>query len=251
MKKLFIIVVCLMSVGCLSDKKAQVEIDNLQERIDELELRVRENEGRLYRQLEEKVMPQPEPAEVLPAEPAASEPVPVGVDEDRLDQPPQEDSPADADRAGQEFEQMQTMDAPPPVEKPQPNNAAPVTALSSADVKAMYQSGYTSHTKRQFEDAEAAFRTIIDNHPGHSLAPNAMYWLAEGSYSRYNYEHAKLLFQRVFDNYPDSGKAPDALYKLAMSHEKLGMTMQARETYKKLVERYPESRAAGMAKGRY
>ncbi len=58
------------------------------------------------------------------------------------------------------------------------------------------------------------FQQFLQSYPQSSLADNAQYWLGESYYVTRDFQNAAAAFQTVLDRWPDSRKAPDALLKL-------------------------------------
>ena len=244
----FILILCpvLLFMGC-TNKKVELEQQRIDERISDLELRVRENESRLYRNLEKKFKAaqsdQAQPVleeEMDPAQKEAPEMdgayesvEPETVEPETVEPPSDSDAPKEADV----LEEMSTSAPDTPHE--------PLT-----NVKGLYKESLEHLYARRYEQAEMGFRAIADRSQTHPLAPNAAYWLAEVSYSQYNFNHAVLLFARVVERYPESGKAPDAMLKLAMCRDRLGQRKEALGEYRLLIERYPKSDAAAKARER-
>ncbi|MDJ0837976.1 MAG: tol-pal system protein YbgF [Acidobacteriota bacterium] len=224
------------STAC--DKKARLDIQDLDERVSELELRVRENEARLYRQLEERVAQQN----------AQPETRPMPAEEPEEDNPPAEEEAADV--PVEDPEPVEEVMEPMPEPEKKEDNPPETLVEGDFDVLTVYQKAYRDLEAMKYEEAEAGFRSITERAPEHKYAPNAMYWLGEVSYSQYNFNHAIVIFQRVLSQYPDSNKAPDALLKLAMSRDRLGQHEEAMDDYRRVIERYPETNAAKLAKTR-
>jgi tol-pal system protein YbgF len=102
----------------------------------------------------------------------------------------------------------------------------------------------------KYADAIIAFRQFLQSYPQSSLADNAQYWLGESYYVTRDFQNAAAAFQTVLDRWPDSRKAPDALLKLGYTQAELGRTAQARSTLASVSTRYPGSDAANLASAR-
>lgn len=109
----------------------------------------------------------------------------------------------------------------------------------TADAQYKYAFGLLSQA--DYNEAELALRTFVEQHPTDPLAGNAKYWLGETYYVRQDYQQAAITFAEAFQAYPDSPKAPDNLLKLGMSLAALGTNQDACGTYAELLKRYPDA----------
>ena len=107
--------------------------------------------------------------------------------------------------------------APPPSaaagEGPPP--AAPT--LPSKSAAAQYNSAFGLLRKANYQAAEDAFRSFVQQHPNSNLAGNAQYWLGESYYARGRYGDATIAFAEGYKRYPKGPKASETLLKLAMA----------------------------------
>ena len=82
------------------------------------------------------------------------------------------------------------------------------------------------------------------------MADNAQYWLGESYYVTRDFQNAAAAFQTLLDRWPDSRKAPDALLKLGYTQAELKHIAQARATLTSVSTRFPGSDAANLAAAR-
>ena len=109
--------------------------------------------------------------------------------------------------------------APPPAsvaagEGPPPPPAPTLPAESAA---AQYNSAIGQLRQANYQAAEDAFRSFLQQHPSSGLAGNAQYWLGESYYVRGRYADAAVAFAEGYKRYPKGAKASDTLLKLAMA----------------------------------
>ena len=152
-----------------------------------------------------------------------------------------------------------------------PAGAAEAAAAQAAQQTAMPQGGVVlpGETPReqyeyatnliqrgQYDQAEIALKSFIQQHPKDELTGNAQYWLGETYYVRNDFKNAAVAFAEGYQKYPDSQKAPDNLLKLAMALGQQGQKQNACVALSQLDKRYPSASAnikdrAGRAKKNY
>jgi tol-pal system protein YbgF len=111
----------------------------------------------------------------------------------------------------------------------QANDSIEQVSLNPATdtAEALYEKNYEVLLRRQFSEAEAGFRLLLEKYPDHSLAGSAQYQLGETFYAQGNYQEAARNFLQGYKNYPKSRRAPDSLLKLGLSLRKLDQQDQA------------------------
>jgi tol-pal system protein YbgF len=136
--------------------------------------------------------------------------------------------------------QMQAAQAQP---QPQPTQTASATTggfqLQGNTVEEQYQFAFDLLRQANYDEAEKALRTFVDQHPKDVLAGNAQYWLGETYYVRGRYQDAAIAFAEGFQKYPNNSKAPDNLLKLGMSLGQIGKKSEACVAFSELGKRFP------------
>ncbi|MGH7125081.1 MAG: tol-pal system protein YbgF [Stellaceae bacterium] len=135
-----------------------------------------------------------------------------------------------------------------PVFGPSPAQAAtpPQVAAAGAPVGAaspqeQYNAAFSLLRQARYEDAEAALRGFVQQHPRDTLAPAAQYWLGETFYVRKDYGNAASTFADGYEKYAKSSKGPDFLLKLGMSLANAGQKDNACRAYQRLERDYPQA----------
>ena len=123
----------------------------------------------------------------------------------------------------------------------QPNvESAPGAVLPAGTPQEKYKYARGLLLKNNFDGAEVALKTFIDEHGDDPLAGNAMYWLGETYYVRDQYAQAAKVFLQGYKVNPKGAKAPDTLLKLGMALAKLEKKKEACSTFKKLSNDFPK-----------
>lgn len=116
--------------------------------------------------------------------------------------------------------------------------------------QALYDRGYTLFHQGQYLDAEASFQRFLESYPESDLSDNAEYWIGECRFARRDYPGALQAFRRTVTRYPKGNKVADALLKAGQTHEQLGDVAAARRSYQEVGRRFPDSAAAVAANER-
>ena len=112
---------------------------------------------------------------------------------------------------------------------------------------AEYQVAFGLIRDREFDQALAALRKLLEEYPDGKLSDNAQYWLGEVLMAQGKFEPARDEFRVVMEQYPDSAKVPDAAYKLGRLYDLLGDKAEARKYLELVVSQYPGSSAASLS----
>ncbi len=96
-------------------------------------------------------------------------------------------------------------------------------------------------------EGAAALRAFLAKHPRHDFADNAQYWLGEAYYAQKDYANALAEFRSVVDTYPRGNKVPDALLKVGYCYLALGQTERSRAVLEQVVSLYPKTEPAATA----
>jgi tol-pal system protein YbgF len=130
------------------------------------------------------------------------------------------------------------------------NRAGQQTAMPNSGVvlpgetpREQYEYATNLIQRGQYDQAEIALKSFIQQHPKDELTGNAQYWLGETYYVRNDFKNAAVAFAEGYQKYPDSQKAPDNLLKLAMALGQQGQKENACVALRQLEKRYPDASA--------
>ena len=115
--------------------------------------------------------------------------------------------------------------------------------LPGATPREQYEYATNLIQRGQYDQAEIALKSFIQQHPKDELTGNAQYWLGETYYVRNDFKNAAIAFAEGYQKYPDSQKAPDNLLKLAMALGQQGQKENACVALRSLEKRYPDASA--------
>lgn len=137
--------------------------------------------------------------------------------------------------------------AAPPAGGTAPSTAPP---QDTPQAQAAYDQAFNLLRSAQYDQAIAAFKQFIVDHPKGPLSDNAQYWLGEADYVTRQFPAALTEFQKVVSDYPDSPKVPDAKLKIGFTQYEMAKWDDARKSLTDVVNNYPDSSAAKLAENR-
>lgn len=122
-----------------------------------------------------------------------------------------------------------------------PENA-PLPA-NPATAEEMYKNGMQAYNAGLTDEAEIAFKEILQKHPKHNLAGNAQYWLGETYLKTGELGKAKQAFKSGYQDYPKGNKSADSLFKLGVTLVKLNDRRSACVVYTSFAGEFPNADA--------
>ena len=125
--------------------------------------------------------------------------------------------------------------------------AAGATTDAAAADQASYLAALDLLKNGKFDEATAAFKRFLADHPQSDLADNAQYWLGEAYYVNRDFKAALQAFQAVVDNYGQSRKLPDAMLKIGYCDDELHHPELARRILGEVVAKFPGTTSATLA----
>ena len=117
----------------------------------------------------------------------------------------------------------------------------PVIATTPRDE---YNAAVAFLSRRDYEQAEIAFRGFLQNHPRDRLVGDATHQLGEAMYQRRQYREAAEQFLKVSTDYPRASRAPSSLLRLGQSLNALGEREAACAAYAEFNRKYPNANAS-------
>lgn len=109
------------------------------------------------------------------------------------------------------------------------------------DGDALFQSGYLSFTKGDYELAADYLNRYLEHFPHSGRAEEAHFLLADSFYYSKEYQKAFDLFSNLESQYPAGDKIGEARVKAALCLQKLGKTQLAVDLLRKTLKEHPDS----------
>src|SRR5690606_6636003 len=99
-----------------------------------------------------------------------------------------------------------------------------------------------------FAGAAAALDAFQKRYPGSGYRESVLFWLGNAQYGKRDYKDAVATFRLLVNSAPDSARAPEALLAIANCQLELKDSRTARRTIDELIKAYPQSEAAQAGK---
>lgn len=135
--------------------------------------------------------------------------------------------------------------------------AGPQNSVNKAgDAQALYLKGIASYEKGFYEEAEVAFKGVLEDYPLSPQAAVAQVALGDTCYAQERYEEAAAYYTTFCTFHPAHEKAPYALFQKGMSLLKEVLSIDRDQTstkkalfaFEDIMKNYPESPYAAKAK---
>jgi tol-pal system protein YbgF len=112
------------------------------------------------------------------------------------------------------------------------------------DEKRLYDEAMNVFRCGQFAEAANLLAAFQKRYPGSGYNESVLFWLGNAYYGKRDYKNAIASFRALVNAHPDSARAPEALLSIANCQVELRDTAGARRTIGELVKAYPKSEAA-------
>jgi tol-pal system protein YbgF len=134
--------------------------------------------------------------------------------------------------------------APRPVSSgvSQPSSGSLGTISASAlpgDAGPLFAAARSKLMQHDYEGAETAFRTFIEQFGADPQAAEAHYWLADSLFQQKAHAEAGVAYATMIKQFPSDARAPDALVRLARAMRLVGDKSKACAFLNELPVRYP------------
>jgi tol-pal system protein YbgF len=116
--------------------------------------------------------------------------------------------------------------------------------LADPDEKRLYEEAMAVLRKGEFDKAGAALLAFQRRYPASGYAESVQFWLGNAHYAKREYKDAIASFRALVNNAPDNPRAAEALLAIANCQVELKDTKSARKTIDELTKSYPKSEAA-------
>jgi len=129
--------------------------------------------------------------------------------------------------------------------------AAPSSGGSdAASENRAFETAYGFYRAERYREAASAFSGFLKQYPQSMHEANVYYWMGNAYFLSKDYANAVAAYRILLDKHDDHPRAPDAMLNLAESQLLLKQKANAKKTLKQLIARFPGSDASGKAKKR-
>ena len=129
--------------------------------------------------------------------------------------------------------------------------AAPSSGGSdAASENRSFEIAYGFYRAEKYREAASAFSGFLKQYPQSMHEANVYYWMGNAYFLSKDYANAVAAYRILLDKHDDHPRAPDSMLNLAESQLLLKQKSTAKTTLKQLIARFPGSDASGKAKKR-
>jgi tol-pal system protein YbgF len=133
---------------------------------------------------------------------------------------------------------------PPPARDPSATGGRYAALPPTQSPHDEYDLAYGFMLRKDFAQAEEAFRAFLGRYPNDRMSPDAQYWLGESFFQRQDYRDAADAFLTMSKKYEASPKAAEGLLRLAQSLTALNEKELACATFGEITRKYPRASTA-------
>ncbi len=152
----------------------------------------------------------------------------------------------------------ESLPAPETVNSDQAATSDSIWQFAEQSEHKVYDNAYKLLSTKQFPQAIASFKQLLEQYPAGKFAPNAYYWLGEiyAAQWQQNKANGALLqqavtaFKAVVESFPAHHKAVDALLKLGLVEVDQEHWVAAQALLQEVIQKYPDSSRARIAEAK-
>ncbi|NIR48162.1 tol-pal system protein YbgF [candidate division KSB1 bacterium] len=126
----------------------------------------------------------------------------------------------------------------------------PSTSFGLDESREIYNTAYRDVLRGNYQLALEGFRRFLQQYPNSDLSDNAQYWLGEVYYAQGRYVKAIEEFEKMVKWYRGSDKVSAALLKIGYSYINIDELDQGKLYLEEVINEYPDSQEANLARGR-
>lgn len=119
-----------------------------------------------------------------------------------------------------------------------------------ADEKKAYEDAIATLRGGDFDQAVTQLQSFQKRFPASGYADSVRFWLGNALYGKRDYKEAQAAFRTFVSTAPSHPRAPEAMLALANTQAEMKDTKAARRTIQDLLKAYPQSEAAQAGKER-
>lgn len=118
------------------------------------------------------------------------------------------------------------------------------------DEKREFDESLAKMRETDFAGGLSGLSAFLRKYPGTGYRESTLYWLGNAHYGLREYKEAIAVFRQLLNEAPKHMRAPEALLSIANCHAEIKEAKAARKALEELVKNYPESEAAQVARER-
>ena len=122
--------------------------------------------------------------------------------------------------------------------------------LAEPDEKRDFEAAFVLFRKGDFAAAAKEFAQFVKVYSASGYKPSALYWLGSAKFARRDFNEAIAHLKGLVNDFPNHARAPEAMLTIGNAQLEIKQAKEARKTFNELLKLYPTTEAAAAAKDR-
>jgi tol-pal system protein YbgF len=122
--------------------------------------------------------------------------------------------------------------------------------LAEPDEKRDFEAAFVLFRKGDFAASAKDFAQFVKVYSASGYKPSALYWLGSAKFARRDFNEAIAHLKGLVNDFPNHARAPEAMLTIGNAQLEIKQAKEARKTFNELLKLYPTTEAAAAAKDR-
>ena len=122
--------------------------------------------------------------------------------------------------------------------------------LAEPEEKRDFEAAFVLFRKGDFAAAAKEFAQFVKVYSASGYKPSALYWLGSAKFARRDFNEAIAHLKGLVNDFPNHARAPEAMLTIGNAQLEIKQAKEARKTFNELLKLYPTTEAAAAAKDR-
>lgn len=122
--------------------------------------------------------------------------------------------------------------------------------LAEPEEKRDFEAAFVLFRKGDFSAAAKEFAQFVKVYSASGYKPSALYWLGSARFARRDFNEAIAQLKGLVNDFPNHARAPEAMLTVGNAQLEIKQPKEARKTFNELLKLYPTTEAAAAAKDR-
>ena len=122
--------------------------------------------------------------------------------------------------------------------------------LADPDEKRDFEAAFVLFRKGDFAASAKEFAQFVKVYSASGYKPSALYWLGSAKFARRDFNEAIAHLKGLVNDFPNHARAPEAMLTVGNAQLEIKQAKEARKTFNELLKLYPTTEAAAAAKDR-
>jgi tol-pal system protein YbgF len=122
--------------------------------------------------------------------------------------------------------------------------------LADPEEKRDFEAAFVLFRKGDFSAAAKEFAQFVKVYSASGYKPSALYWLGSARFARRDFNEAIAQLRGLVNDFPNHARTPEAMLTIGNAQLEIKQPKEARKTFNELLKLYPTTEAAAAAKDR-